>query len=325
MLYTRIITFIMAMSIPLVAMATPATVKSNYNTVPQWERTATAPNSPNDAKHHKQYWTQGQREGTTLGTQSATTMIHRFGHNPAAQQFARGISEHWHAVQTASLQAAAHALHLQAKTRVPQLYYFISFSMPKVLIQSYMRDAIWNGGILVLRGVTPGMSMGTFIRKRLMPLVQYKGAHARITLNPNLYERYHITHVPTLVIGLPRQGIGCHAVMRLTPKEHIPYQHCLPAATTEYWSLSGNVSTQWALQRLQAAGAPTAIFRQRMQGLSQGQGKQEPYFKGDWKDASLPVTTHAIDAMLARAGKAQTDNGTIGAVQVIHSLSKASS
>jgi type-F conjugative transfer system pilin assembly protein TrbC len=194
--------------------------------------------------------------------------------------------------------------------------------MPKVLIQSYMLDAIWNGGILVLRGVTPGMSLGTFIRKRLMPLVHFKGAHARIEIDPNLFEQYHITRVPTMVITVHKNARqGCHAVLTHVNKTQVPYQRCLPVDAKNYWSLSGSVSTLWAFDKLNAAGAPTAVFRARMKGLHRQGVKNEPAFGGNWKTAPMPYSNSDIDALLAKAGRAQSAGGAIGAVDVINQLS----
>ena len=119
-----------------------------------------------------------------------------------------------------------------------QLYYFISFSMADSLIKSYMQEAANNKGILVLRGISPGMNLHDFFIKKLLPLMldeeNQQAARSNIEINPNLFVQYAITTVPTLVYSLVPAGLSCQ-----------------PIDTKLYWKLSGPVTGAWAMQRFQ--------------------------------------------------------------------------
>ena len=107
-----------------------------------------------------------------------------------------------------------------------QLYYFVSFSMPDSLIKQYLQEAALNKGILVLRGISPDMSLHDFLLEKLLPLLQDpenpQAAYANIEINPNLFVQYNITQVPTLVYSLSKNL---------------------------YWKVSGPVSGAWALEQ----------------------------------------------------------------------------
>ena len=155
---------------------------------------------------------------------------------------------------------AAHYFHHNKS-----LYYFISFSMPNALIKAYLLDATWNGGTLILRGVTKGESIPQFIKKHLLPLLKYQGDHARVMIDPNLFEMYNINSVPTMLMtSKTNDQTHCNIVSTIIPHTHITYQRCKAIDPHYYWKISGNVSTLWALNRLGMAGAPTTVFTERM-------------------------------------------------------------
>lgn len=106
-----------------------------------------------------------------------------------------------------------------------QLYYFISFSMSDSLIKNYLQEAAANKGILVLRGISPGMNLHDFLLQKLLPLLQDpenpQAVYANIEINPHLFSQYEITQVPTLVY--------------VRDEKH-------------YWKVSGPVTGKWALE-----------------------------------------------------------------------------
>jgi len=106
-----------------------------------------------------------------------------------------------------------------------QLYYFISFSMSDSLIKNYLQEAAANKGILVLRGVSPGMNLRDFLLQKLLPLLQDpenpKAAYTSLEINPRLFSKYKITQVPTLVY--------------VRDEKH-------------YWKVAGSVTGSWAME-----------------------------------------------------------------------------
>lgn len=111
-----------------------------------------------------------------------------------------------------------------------QLYYFISFSMSDSLIKNYLQEAAANKGILVLRGVSPGMTLHDFLLQKLLPLLQdpenSKAACASVEINPRLFSKYKITQVPTLVYVEDEK---------------------------QYWKVAGPVTAQWAMELFNSA------------------------------------------------------------------------
>ncbi|MCD6056289.1 MAG: Type-F conjugative transfer system pilin assembly protein TrbC [Gammaproteobacteria bacterium] len=205
------------------------------------------------------------------------------------------------------------------------LYYFISFSMPDPLIKAYMLDAIWTGGTLVLRGVTPKMNLHQFIFTKIYPLVNYKGAHAEVDIDPNLYELFDITAVPSIVLAPTNEKPRC-------VKGKGKSSGCLPEAEENYFKVSGNVSTTWALERFEEAGAQVALLQERLakretlqKNLTEPEmrpqldNKTESLFRGDWEAALLPDQSGVSD-LLAKQGLGELENGAIGDKSVVEAL-----
>lgn len=120
-----------------------------------------------------------------------------------------------------------------------QLYYFISFSMSDSLIKNYLQEAALNKGILVLRGISPGMNLHDFLLQKLLPLLQdpenSQAAYGNIEINPNLFKQYTITQVPTLVYVMDEK---------------------------HYWKVSGPVTGVWAVDLFKSAPKPMTKFSQ---------------------------------------------------------------
>jgi type-F conjugative transfer system pilin assembly protein TrbC len=205
------------------------------------------------------------------------------------------------------------------------LYYFISFSMPDSLIKAYMLDAIWTGGTLVLRGVKPHMNLHQFIFEKIYPLANYKGAHAEVDIDPNLYELFDITAVPTIVLTSTSEKPRC---MRGKGKS----SGCLPEAEENYFKVSGNVSTTWALERFEEAGVQVTLFQEQLakretlqKNLSEPEmrppldNKTESLFRGDWEAALLPDQPRISD-LLAKQGLGELENGAIGDKSIVQAL-----
>jgi conjugal transfer pilus assembly protein TrbC len=133
-----------------------------------------------------------------------------------------------------------------------QLYYFISFSLPDSLIKQYLQEAALNKGILVLRGISPNTNVHDFLLEKLLPLLQDpenpKAAYANIEINPNLFVRYNITQVPTLVYSLEPNS----------PSSVLNYQ---VAPKNLYWKVAGPVSGIWAIEQFATLYKSSAYVR----------------------------------------------------------------
>lgn len=129
---------------------------------------------------------------------------------------------------------------IYAQNKNGQLYYFISFSLPDSLIKQYLHEAALNKGILVLRGISPGMSLHNFLLEKLLPLLKNpenpQARYANIEINPNLFIQYNITQVPTLVYSLVSYS-GEGERLKGTAPENL------------YWKVAGSVSGAWAMEQ----------------------------------------------------------------------------
>lgn len=117
----------------------------------------------------------------------------------------------------------------EGKHRMPkaydQLYYFVSFSMPEHLMKDYLQEAGLNNGVLILKGILPHQNLHDFLMQTLWPLLQdpenAQAVYANFEINPDLFEQYGVTKVPTLVY--------------VKDKKH-------------YWKVSGPVTAAWAME-----------------------------------------------------------------------------
>ena len=141
------------------------------------------------------------------------------------------------------------------------VYYFVSTSMPTALLKAYARDAVWDGGMLVFRGIVPGHGIGWFLRHVMLKLkhVTVDGSTPTVTIDPNLYDAYSVQLVPAIVYSTMQPWETCaHTVKTtlVTGGKTVPYRRCAPEGTKSYWKMSGAVSTWYALSRFHAVGAP---------------------------------------------------------------------
>lgn len=141
------------------------------------------------------------------------------------------------------------------------VYYFVSTSMPTALLKAYARDAVWDGGMLVFRGIVPGHGIGWFLRHVMLKLkhVTVDGSTPTVTIDPNLYDAYGVQLVPAIVYSTMQPWETCaHTVKTtlVTGGKTVPYRRCAPEDAKSYWKMSGAVSTWYALSRFHAVGAP---------------------------------------------------------------------
>lgn len=180
------------------------------------------------------------------------------------------------------------------------LYYFLSFSMPKELLRSYVAEAMWTGGTVVFRGVSRGRSFQKFVTEDLQSLVYGKGASANISIDPRLFDAYSIKAVPAIVYAKDRANLMCESNVK-----------CAAVGDDRYFKVSGAVTSDYALRSIISAGGSGAQAHlaalQKGYRTGEAPGKFIKPFEGDWKAAITPedVLDTQRKREAARAAKAK--------------------
>lgn len=178
------------------------------------------------------------------------------------------------------------------------LLYFLTLSMPKELLRSYLLEAMWSGGTVVLKGAPPGKKFEQFILEDVSQLIHGKGAKANISIDPRLFDAYDIKVAPTIVFSMERQNMACQATEKNATQRYgtkagaISFGACPPIDEDKYWKISGAVSSDFALREIINAGGKEAqVFLNALsKGYSTGQrpGKEQVPFTGAWESAIKP-------------------------------------
>ena len=173
-------------------------------------------------------------------------------------------------------------LGIKGRRHAGYVYYFVSTSMPTPMLRAYARDAVWDGGMLVFRGITPGHDIGWFLRNVMLRLKNtlVDGSSPTVTLDPNLYSVYGIDVAPTIVYTTQRPWTTCDktvAAHLVAGGRLITYRRCAHSDPSTYWSIEGAVSTWYALSQFRDAGAPhvRALMRAMRAGRLNGVGKKQ--------------------------------------------------
>jgi type-F conjugative transfer system pilin assembly protein TrbC len=285
---------------------------STYRYVPQEVITGSGYQDEKDKKLFDASLNETQRQGLSQGQ--------KFGKDFSSKLQKLGINKDAEKLVTAQkkligkmVQEAGEKLKIENKSTT--LYYFISFSMNDALIKAYLSDAMWNGGILVLRGVKRGETLSQFLKNHILPLIKYQGVHARIEINPNSFEEYDINLVPTILIT-EKDAVkkGCQCVVREGSKTAYSYQRCQKKDPSSYWKISGNLTSLWALTVLKEAGAPAEPYIERLRKRYQSDQREQKIEKGinfDWQKVPQPHSDEFLQQFLKSFGLSQTNTGTI--------------
>jgi len=116
------------------------------------------------------------------------------------------------------------------------LVVFVSFSMPKEVLQELGRQAKETGAVLVVRGFKDKS-----LRKTKEAAFEVNAAGAPWEIHPELFKAFKVTKVPTFVVATA----GASSVLD---------DGCAPDAT--YASISGNVSIELALDTIRMRAKP---------------------------------------------------------------------
>lgn len=281
MLFKSLIALLIALFGMTTALAASVDkLDASYDYLPPVARPlATHEENQQSTNAYRQSLTPAQSQGIAMGEKWIDKLQENIRINPSMRLEAENLKAQQETIVRQAYKGMATTMTASAKTASRQLalYYFISFSMPDALIQSYLQDASQNGGVLVLRGVTQGSTLAQFIKQKLLPLLRYRGAHAKVIIDPNRFERYGIDKVPTITIAWEdsdQQGCDIESLSN----HPATVTHCRVAKPQDYWKLSGNVTSRFALERLQIAGAPVAPFLEQTERSHQALDvRQSPF------------------------------------------------
>lgn len=146
------------------------------------------------------------------------------------------------------------------------LFVFVSESMPQAMIEAYQREAVWAGGIVILRGTRPGASFADFIKEVGQRHVSGKGATATLQIDPRLFDKFGVDRVPAIVWDeRPFDMDHCRSSERVEVADGRgktqPIEQCRPANADSYYKISGGVTIGWALEQFAEAGSVKAQRR----------------------------------------------------------------
>lgn len=249
-----------------------------------------------------------QRKGVEAAREMARTfqgfdgdMLENMPEKSWMQQMARGAAGIADKAMAADRKKVLDLLGLSDSSS--RVYVFVSFAMPIELLRAYAREAMWAGGILVVRGAPEGMGLKEFISQKLYQLVGRKGASATLQIDPRLFDVFNVTAAPTIVYTERPEPQLCpttyEASVRVGGNE-VPYFRCDPLDEEDYWKVAGNVTIQWALEQFAqdgAAGAAEHLAALRRSGLAGGQ--EQAAFEGDWDEVEGPAALARINEMLS--------------------------
>ncbi len=176
------------------------------------------------------------------------------------------------------------------------LYVFVSKSMPESLLRSYMKEGMWAGAQLVVRGIPDHQDIGEYLKEQVLTLVQNKGAGAVLTIDPRLFDAYDIDIVPTIVYSEWNELTGLCLEQAPVPMadSNLTYTRCGKAPPNSYWKVSGAVNIAWALTEFEGKGASNVkAFKSAMaRGPSKSSdGKVQVPYEGNWAaEASVEET-----------------------------------
>lgn len=135
-------------------------------------------------------------------------------------------------------------------SEAPEVIVFVSLSMPDEALRRVGRQAKQAGAVVVFRGVKNGLRKGTWVdsMNALKPIAD---TGADVQIHPELFARYNVTVVPTVVVAAAPQA-GCQD----------------DACAAQSASIVGDVSLDFALDRLAGrTDAIGAIARARLKRL----------------------------------------------------------
>lgn len=117
-----------------------------------------------------------------------------------------------------------------AESDVPKLVVFASLSMPEASLKKLSAQVRQAGGVMMFRGLKYGMKRWKESMEALKPVAE---AGAEVQIHPEMFKRYNIQAVPTVVVTATAKA-GCQD----------------DACAAQSAAVSGDVSLDYALKQL---------------------------------------------------------------------------
>lgn len=142
-------------------------------------------------------------------------------------------------------------LSLQPTTQ--PIYFFVSLSMPDRMLREYARDAISLNGILVFKGVTPGMHIKEFLSELRRHLQDEIGSMPTTLIDSRGFSVFGVKSVPTIVMS--DQSFSDYCSETTTRSFNIPsqddpatYQDCPETNSKNYYKITGAIPAFQAIR-----------------------------------------------------------------------------
>lgn len=199
-----------------------------------------------------------------------------------------------------------------------RLYYFVSRSMPMSLLKAYAVEALHTGGTLVVKGIRRGDTIKEYVEEAVADFNNADGqVLSNMEINPNLFDMFSISVVPTLVwtnkVGLEDIGAGCENLPEGTSAPLMTFEGpdgnplqvekpvCAQAPSGSYYKLAGALTTSYVLERFEEAGAPAKAMAHFQGRLA---ARNANVFDGSVRqgvgNAMAPITTELTLDVLPR-------------------------
>lgn len=248
----------------VLAMAASAAVAQDYSWMPR---------EADIEKQVGQYLDASQRKGAALLGEEVLRQSEEHRKSETAERartIAKDAKKRFDQAADAALEQRKAALmeFLGYEADEPSgLYYLVTWEMPIELLRAYAREARWSGGQLVFKGIPPGKNVVEHISQDFVRLSEKDDpVGAPASIDPRLFEMFSVQIAPTIVLHEDVRGVDCDAAVPLALEQPdgqppLPYKGCSPLASGKWWKVAGNVSTQWALEKMASAGSVKASER----------------------------------------------------------------
>ena len=182
-----------------------------------------------------------------------------------------------------NMQHLAHKMLSQTDNGT-HLYYFLSFSMPLSTMQVYLHDALYDGGIIVFRGIGEKDTRFVQFLSHILTFIDHGVAYPEIDVDPQLFDQYDVQVVPTIV--LTTQPLSS-CVRQAKIEQGLLFKGCQKANPENYWKVSGVIPSYSALSQFASVNAPASLYLRRLE--SGGLTSMNSLKSGDTKYANLPT------------------------------------
>ena len=138
----------------------------------------------------------------------------------------------------------------QARTELPRLLVFVSYSMPQQVLMDWHKQVTKAGGVLVMRGMVNESMTETFAKA-----TEVFGGRT-YAIDPSMFRMFAVDVVPKVVV-LAEPIAACHVPgCALVPPKHD--------------AMGGNVTLQFALAQFAESGASAAQAQTHLNNLVSG-------------------------------------------------------